>query len=155
MEELAQSIENLKNENAKLKAQIVGSDALEKEELDKYQLIKKLESMVREQSEGKSVSKERISEYLEHFEYRHADYGQERKSMCEYHLKQVERLLSPTETTKMAIWSLHQDDDFYTEKADDLTGSPTLWDTLSSLSLSLERIELSLSLFLSLSLSLY
>ena len=43
-----------------------------------------------------------------------ADYGRERRVCVEYHIEQLEKLLLPTTTTKMGLWTLHQDNDFYT-----------------------------------------
>ena len=46
----------------------------------------------------------------------------------------MEKLLFPTEITKMAIWSLQQDDNFYSNESCDpfdlSTGSNSLWNTL-------------------------
>ena len=33
-----------------------------------------------------------------------------------YHLEQLRMLLLPTQVTKMCMWSLHQDDEFYDEE---------------------------------------
>ena len=34
----------------------------------------------------------------------------------EFHLKQLERQILPTDTTKMSLWTLDQDDSFYEDK---------------------------------------
>jgi len=45
----------------------------------------------------------RIEEYKEKF----ADYGRDRRSAIEFHLRNVERLLMPTKTTSVAMRALH------------------------------------------------
>jgi len=49
----------------------------------------------------------------------YSDYGQGRRSALSYHLHQLERLLMPTQVTKMCIWALKQDDSFWEDTEDE------------------------------------
>lgn len=64
-----------------------------------------------------------ISAYREKF----SDYGARRQTAVQYHLDQLERLLKPTQVTRMGMWCLHQDDSFYQENALDPDGGKTMW----------------------------
>lgn len=56
----------------------------------------------------KSGAKEsEIYASIEQFKEKHADYGRDRRSAMEFHLRQVERLLMPTTTTSVAMRALH------------------------------------------------
>jgi hypothetical protein len=127
MDVLAQTIAELKAENLQLKAQISGADQVKKDDIEKYELTKAMEEMIEKQTPDKD-----ISNLLEHFEFRHADYGEQRTTKVEYHLKQVQALLTPTETTKMVMWTLNQEQDFFNEEGEPgsvsaLTGGGSLW----------------------------
>ena len=56
-----------------------------------------------------------------------SDYGARRQTAVQYHLDQLERLLKPTQVTRMGMWCLHQDDSFYQENALDPDGGTTMW----------------------------
>lgn len=43
----------------------------------------------------------------------YADYGKCRQREVSFHLQQLEKLVVPTMTTKMCLWTLHQDPSFY------------------------------------------
>ncbi|CAM9391501.1 unnamed protein product [Choristocarpus tenellus] len=50
---------------------------------------------------------------LSRFKDLYADYGDHRKKEVEFHLKQLERQIVPTNTTKMSLWTLEQDESFF------------------------------------------
>lgn len=52
------------------------------------------------------ASETEIYEQIEFFKEKFADYGRDRRSAIEFHLKNVERLLMPTSTTSVAIRAL-------------------------------------------------
>jgi hypothetical protein len=79
-------------------------------------------------ADNSNAKDKQVSSLLEHFEFRHADYGQETFSKIEYHLNQVDKLLVPTETTKMALMSLYHED----TSSSDIEGSSSLWSTLTN-----------------------
>jgi len=97
-------IKQLERENAELRLQMkVGNEAIATEEKEKREMIAELEKLI-----GKKSSEEEIKSKLKTFMDRHADYGKGPKSALQYHLSQAERLLIPTQTTKMALWTVHQ-----------------------------------------------
>ncbi len=53
-----------------------------------------------------------LSSYIDTY----ADFGKERKMQVKHHLEQLKMLLLPNTVTKMSLWTLHQEDDFYNEK---------------------------------------
>lgn len=61
----------------------------------------------------KGAPEEEISKTLQMFGEKYSDYGSTRTKSVVYHIDEIERLLLPTQVTKMCMWSLHQDDDFF------------------------------------------
>jgi hypothetical protein len=57
-----------------------------------------------------------IMEKIMHYKERHADYGSDRRAAVQYHLSQLESLLVPTQTTKMSLWTVQQEDSFFSEE---------------------------------------
>ncbi|KAF0684176.1 Aste57867_23826 [Aphanomyces stellatus] len=105
----------LERENMELRSQLkAGKEAMKQEEDEKYQICHELESMIRDgATEGDLASK------IDNFKEQYSDYGQARRSALSYHLHQLERLLMPTQVTKMCIWALKQDDAFWEDGEDE------------------------------------
>ena len=59
-----------------------------------------------------------------------ADYGKNRQAAVVYHLEQLRMLLLPTQVTKMCMWSLHQDDEFYDEEKNQSSWGGGIWNIL-------------------------
>ena len=59
-----------------------------------------------------------------------ADYGKNRQAAVVYHLEQLRMLLLPTQVTKMCMWSLHQDDEFYDEEKNQTSWGGGIWNIL-------------------------
>ncbi|CAN0563302.1 unnamed protein product, partial [Ectocarpus sp. 12 AP-2014] len=57
-----------------------------------------------------------LAEALSRFKDLYADYGKQRKQEVEFHLRQLERQIVPTDTTKMSLWTLEQDESFYKDR---------------------------------------
>ena len=62
-----------------------------------------------------------IEEYKEKF----ADYGRDRRSAIEFHLRNVERLLMPTQTTNVLVKTLQMSNHVHDTSAEDTKGSGT------------------------------
>ena len=86
----------------------MGVEAINKEEREKVAITKEIKKLTEDGSNEKEIGK-----LLKEFGDKHADYGTDRKTLLEYHVSQIHRLLLPTQTTKMAVWTLHQEDEFY------------------------------------------
>ena len=125
--ELQQRVVQLERENMDLRlkleeqAKTRASEAEEKNTLTK-QLVDLLET---------SGKDEELSKVMQTFADLYADYGRDRRVALKYHLGQVRRFMMPTQVTKMALWSLQQDDDFYAYKVDENGRAETLWDIIS------------------------
>lgn len=60
----------------------------------------------------------------------HSDFGKARKSEIGFHMNQLETLLIPNQLTKLSLWSLQQEDDFYDEATNTKTFGGGLWNTI-------------------------
>lgn len=107
--------EELENQNRTLRAQLFANeDSLKKEEEDKMQICVDIEDMI-----NRGASDVTLAATIHAFKEQYADYGRGRQHALDYHLHQVERLLLPTEVTKMCMWALQQDDGFWSELQQD------------------------------------
>jgi hypothetical protein len=67
-----------------------------------------------------------LSDYRDTF----SDYGQQRKVAILNLLADLKKLLLPTEMTKMCMWSLQQDDEFYDEEKNHQYFGGSIWTVL-------------------------
>ncbi|EQC33732.1 hypothetical protein SDRG_08835 [Saprolegnia diclina VS20] len=105
----------LEKENMELRSQLkAGKEAMKQEEDEKTQICIELESMIHE-----NAPEPEIAAKIDNFKEQYSDYGQGRQSALNYHLHQLERLLMPTQVTKMCIWALKQDDAFWEDGEDE------------------------------------
>jgi len=54
-----------------------------------------------------------IKHRLEIYSETYSDFGEERRKLAKVHIGQLEQLLLPTQISKMLLWVLKQDDEFY------------------------------------------
>ncbi|GMH53176.1 hypothetical protein TL16_g01391 [Triparma laevis f. inornata] len=59
------------------------------------------------------MSKAGLSKFINNYTNMYSDYGNSREGELGFHLRQLERLIMPTTTTKMGLWTLEQDDNFF------------------------------------------
>ena len=79
----------------------IGEEAEHSNEREQFKLTEGLDALLKSgASESEIFSK--IEEYKEKF----ADYGRDRRSAIEFHLRNVERLLQPTQTTSVVMATL-------------------------------------------------
>jgi len=106
---LEEKMKAIEAENAELKTQLkIGREAIAREEIEKNKFVDKISNLLKANS-----SEAQIGELIQEFGDRYADYGKDRQAAVGYHLAQVERLLLPTQVTRMCLWSLQQPDSFY------------------------------------------
>lgn len=99
----------LEKENLELKLQLkLGVETSERIAQDKQDILAKMNYLVTNNAPEVEVDN-LIREYVDKF----SDYGRDRAECYNRHMKQLESLLKPTQVSKMCMWSLHQDDDFY------------------------------------------
>ncbi|CAI5726973.1 hypothetical protein KXD40_002358 [Peronospora effusa] len=105
----------LERENMELRGQLkAGKEAIRQEEKEKNRVCEELEQMIQ-----CGASEKELAEKIESFKEKYSDYGHGRRSALSYHLHQIERLLLPTQVTKMCIWALRQDDSFWQDEEDE------------------------------------
>ncbi|TDH65293.1 hypothetical protein CCR75_001808 [Bremia lactucae] len=105
----------LERENMELRGQLkAGKEAIRQEEKEKNRVCEELESMIQ-----CGASEKELAEKIDNFKEQYSDYGHGRRSALSYHLHQIERLLLPTQVTKMCIWALRQDDSFWQDEEDE------------------------------------
>lgn len=63
--------------------------------------------------EEEKQNEKELYELLQQYSTMYSDYGEMRKKEVSFHLDQLERLLIPTQTTKMCLWAMQQDKSFY------------------------------------------
>lgn len=108
VEETERRIAALKNENAELQAHLQNvtqrTTEVQRQRLDMERaMTAKLNGM------SSSDSEPELEALLGKFVDLYADYGSYRQKEVAFHLSQLEKLLLPTQTTKMAIWTMQQD----------------------------------------------
>jgi len=95
-ENMQRQIHLLEGENLRLRLQLqVGEEAEQTNHQKQIDSTKVLDELVRSGNASESEIYAKIEEYKEQF----ADYGRDRRSAMEFHLRNVERLLMPTQTT--------------------------------------------------------
>ncbi|KAI9907283.1 hypothetical protein PsorP6_004725 [Peronosclerospora sorghi] len=105
----------LERENMELRGQLkAGKEAIRQEEKEKKRVCEELENMIK-----RGASEKELAEKIDNFKEQYSDYGYGRRSALNYHLHQIERLLLPTQVTKMCIWALRQDDSFWQDEEDE------------------------------------
>ncbi|KAE9113022.1 hypothetical protein PF005_g11095 [Phytophthora fragariae] len=105
----------LERENMELRGQLkAGKEAIRQEEKEKNRVCEELEKMIQS-----GASEKELAEKIDNFKEQYSDYGHGRRSALSYHLHQIERLLLPTQVTKMCIWALRQDDSFWQDEEDE------------------------------------
>ena len=122
--ELQKRLHTLEEENRELRLQLkVGKAATAADEQERAALTQELRAAV-----AAGVSDEQMSSLLKTFVVKFFDYGEDRNRTLERHLDQLERLLRPTTVTKMVMWTLHQDEDFFAPRAKEAPES--LWNII-------------------------
>ncbi len=99
---LQREINIIESENLRLRLQLqIGQEAeqLTKEEQDRFS--EGLDSLLKS-----GASDSEIYQNIEDFKEKYADYGRDRRSAIDFHLRNVERLLLPTTTTTVAMRAL-------------------------------------------------
>lgn len=80
----------------------IGEEAEESLKQEQDKLTEGLDALLKS-----GASEVEIFSTIEEFKEKFADYGRDRRSAIEFHLRNVERLLMPTRTTSVALRALH------------------------------------------------
>jgi len=126
-QKLEEEVLKLRQYNKQLEKQLnKGGDGRDRETARKAKLMgmKKLLENKCSDAEMKTP----ITEYEEMY----SDFGRERNAAIMFHMSQLKALLVPNTVSKMTLWSLQQDDEFYDEKKNQKTFGGGIWNMLSS-----------------------
>lgn len=93
--------------------------------------VKEMETLVQE-GKGTSEDEAKLSQKLTMYKDLYSDFGRERMSQIQYHMDRLKSLLIPNQVSKMTLWSLQQEDDFYDEKTNQTTFGGGIWNMLCS-----------------------
>jgi len=109
--ECESKLASLKAENETLKRHLDTisnkSQKFDQDRKDQEQEMKKL------MDEG--AGPEKLNPLLTKFSEVYSDYGRHRHQELTFHLQQLQRLIAPTNFTKMGLWTLGQNERFYTD----------------------------------------
>lgn len=112
---LEERVKLLEEENAFLKSQLrVGKEPVALDEKAKQEMTNQLEQMVKG-----GAPEQDIMVLLKQYVIRFSDYGTDRARIVEKHMDQLDHLLAPTQLSKLCMWSLHQDDEFFRSTSND------------------------------------
>lgn len=101
-ENLERQINVLEGENLRLRLQLqIGKEAEDSRLREQDKLTKDIDDLLKS-----GASEADIYAQLEEFKEKHADYGKSRRSAIEFHLKNIERLLMPTQTTSLVLQAM-------------------------------------------------
>jgi hypothetical protein len=112
----------LKAENASLKRHLdTSSKKHVRVKEEKLKAIDTMELMVKklrsnpagEVGVGYDTTPAGLYKFIKSYTDMYSDYGTSRSDELEFHLAQLSRLVMPTTTTKMGLWTLEQDDKFF------------------------------------------
>eukprot|EP00537_Pseudo-nitzschia_pungens_P010606 CAMPEP_0172391664 /NCGR_PEP_ID=MMETSP1061-20121228/8017_1 /TAXON_ID=37318 /ORGANISM="Pseudo-nitzschia pungens, Strain cf. pungens" /LENGTH=512 /DNA_ID=CAMNT_0013122345 /DNA_START=189 /DNA_END=1727 /DNA_ORIENTATION=+ len=102
-ENMQGQINQLESENLRLRLQLqVGEEAEQTNHQKQIDSTLALDELLKSGKASESEIYAKIEEYKEKF----ADYGRDRRSAMEFHLRNVERLLMPTQTTSFIMSTL-------------------------------------------------
>ena len=105
-EDLQRQINLLEGENLRLRLQLrIGKEAEESSVREQTKLTQQISALLQS-----GASEAEIFAALEAFKEKYADYGRDRRSAMEYHLRNVEHLLMPTQTTSVVMRAIQGGD---------------------------------------------
>jgi hypothetical protein len=124
MEELEEEVKRLRSSNEEMYLQLNRGKSQGKKD-SRSKILEEIKSLVDRKKSEKEINLA-LSEYHALF----SDCGKERKALVKYHLDQLKKLVLPTQETKMSMWALQQEDDFYNEKVNSVVAGAGIWNTL-------------------------
>lgn len=101
-ENIQRQINLLEGENLRLRLQLqIGEEAEESMLREQQKVTQEIDDLLKS-----GASESEVFAQLEDFKEKHADYGKSRRSAIEFHLRNIERLLMPTQTTSIAMMAI-------------------------------------------------
>jgi bZIP transcription factor len=106
-ESLERQINILEGENLRLRLQLqVGEEAEDSSSKEQSKLTSEIDELLKS-----GASEVEIYATLEEFKEKYADYGKSRRSAIEFHLRNLERLLMPTQVTSIVMTAMQGGDE--------------------------------------------
>jgi hypothetical protein len=101
-ENLERQINLMEAENLRLRLQMqIGEEAEESMQREQQKFSEDIDELLKS-----GASEAEIYVALESFKEKHADYGRDRRTAIEFHLRNIERLLKPTTTTSVVMQAI-------------------------------------------------
>lgn len=111
-ESLERQINILEGENLRLRLQLqVGDEAEDTSSKEQSKLTSEIDDLLKS-----GASEVEIYATLEEFKEKYADYGKSRRSAIEFHLRNLERLLMPTQVTSVVMTAMQGGDEGVSEQ---------------------------------------
>jgi hypothetical protein len=102
---------SLKSENEMLKRHLdTIANASKKFDQERKEAESNMKLLIQE-----GAGPEKLNPLVSKFSQMYSDYGSHRHQELTFHLEQLERLAAPTNFTKMGLWTLGQNEGFYTD----------------------------------------
>jgi len=118
-EDCERKMNQLKSENEMLKRHlemVKNKTALfEQERKAQEKKMKELVMLSSSSTGDNTLWQKELKSNLEQFSETYSDYGKHRQDELFFHLNQLEKLAAPTTFTKMSLWTLGQNESFFTE----------------------------------------
>jgi len=108
IERMNTEIAEMEHENHQLRLRLkIGTEATKRERREKQSVLEKLQEKL-----GKGATDAELSTLIHDYKDKFSDYGKDRTSALEFHLKELEKLVLPTNTTRLCIWGMGHAGDF-------------------------------------------
>ncbi|KAH9262297.1 hypothetical protein BASA82_000654 [Batrachochytrium salamandrivorans] len=109
---LEDQVKQLEDENQALRLQLkVGKESGKHNEQDKADLLDKITTLLKHSTDahGEEALKAALKSYIVRF----SDCSSDHAATVDNHVTQIRRLLAPTKMTRLTLWALNQDDEFF------------------------------------------
>lgn len=109
---LEDQVKQLEDENQALRLQLkVGKESGKHNEQDRADLLGKITTLLKHSTDahGEEALKAALKSYICRF----SDCSSDHATTVDNHVTQIRRLLAPTKMTRLTLWALNQDDDFF------------------------------------------
>jgi hypothetical protein len=124
-ENVQREIVVLESENLRLRLQLqIGEEAEDSLHREQAKLTEDMDALLKS-----GASEAEIYATIEEFKEKFADYGRDRRSAIEFHLRNIERLLMPTKTTTFVMRAIQggdEDSEVANDKGDAAVSTPSV-----------------------------
>lgn len=122
---LEDELVRLREWNKQLEKKLNQSNDGENKEEIRQKELKEITAMVKS-----GASESELKKKLDAYKEVYSDFGKQRRIATTFHLNELKTLLLPNQVSKMTIWSLQQEDEFYDEKKNQAIHGGGIWNML-------------------------